>query len=93
MEQEPNSLWQLASRPEVRTAFWVLSFGGVLGSILIITLLTALAADKTPWEWLKALILPAVIASLGTPSAEPGSRDNEHETPRCRHTSTRCRNC
>jgi hypothetical protein len=66
MQQEPKHLWQLARRPEVRTILWVLSIGGVIGSILIITLLTALAANEPPWEWLKALILPAVIASLGT---------------------------
>jgi hypothetical protein len=66
MKQQPYSWWHLARRPEVRTALWVLGFGGVLGSILVLTLLAAHAADKTYWDWLKVLILPVVIAILGS---------------------------
>jgi hypothetical protein len=50
MKQQPNSWWHLVGRPEVRKALWILGFGGVIGSILVLTFLAAGAADKTVWD-------------------------------------------
>jgi hypothetical protein len=66
MRKEPSSLWQLAKRPDVRTALWIVGFSGVIGSMMLFTLYKAHAADKTDWDWLKALILPFVIAFVTT---------------------------
>jgi uncharacterized protein YjbI with pentapeptide repeats len=80
MKHEPSTWWQLARRPEVRTSLWILGFTGVIVSILIFTLLQAHAAEKTTWDWLKALILPAVVAALGTFGGAWFTRERSRET-------------
>lgn len=80
MKQQPNSWWHLVGRPEVRKALWILGFGGVIGSILVLTFLAAGAADKTVWDWIKALILPFVIAALGTFGGAWFTRERSRDT-------------
>lgn len=80
MQREPSSWWHLTRRPEVRLVLLVVSFGGVVGFLLIFTLHQAHAADKTNWDWLKALILPAVVAALGTLGGAWFTRERSRET-------------
>jgi uncharacterized protein YjbI with pentapeptide repeats len=80
MQREPSSWSQLVRRLEVRAALWVLSADGVIGSILIITVLEAHTADKMPWDWLKALVLPLVIAALGTFGGAWFTRERARDT-------------
>src|SRR5215204_2623006 len=48
-------------RPTKRQVLWTLG----IGVFLTITFLVALGYGKTPWDWLKVLIIPAVIAIGG----------------------------
>ena len=58
MTQEPGSGGLLSKKPVV---WWTLALGG----FLTITLLVALLNEQTPWDWLRVLIVPAVIAIGG----------------------------
>jgi hypothetical protein len=80
MWKERSSWWQLARRPDVRTALSIVGFSGVIGSIVIFTLLKAHAADKTDWDWLKALILPFVIAFVTTTGGAWFTRERVRDT-------------
>ena len=57
MTQEPNS----GGAPTRSQVLWTLG----IGVFLTITFLVALGYGKTPWDWLKVLIIPAVIAIGG----------------------------
>src|SRR5918997_4635404 len=80
MNQEARSWWHLGRRPDVRTALWIVGFGGIVGLLLIFTLHQAHAADKTNWDWLKALILPFVIAFVTTAGGAWFTRERARDT-------------
>jgi uncharacterized protein YjbI with pentapeptide repeats len=80
MWKERSSWWQLTRRPDVRAALWIVGFSGVIGSIVIFTILAAHAADKTDWAWLKALILPFVIAFVTTAGGAWFTRERARDT-------------
>src|SRR5215204_3009796 len=72
--------WHLARMPDVRIALWIVGFIGVFASILIFTPIKAHIVDKTTLDWLKALILPFVIAALGTFGGAWFTRERARDT-------------
>lgn len=72
--------WQLARMLDVRTTLWIVGFIGVIGSIVIFALLTAHVVDKATLNSLKALILPFVIAALGTFGGAWFTRERARDT-------------
>ena len=65
---------------DVRTTLWIVGFIGVIGSIVIFTLLTAQIVDKTTLNSLKTLILPFVIAAFGTFGGAWFTRERARDT-------------
>jgi hypothetical protein len=80
MRRERSNWWLLARRPDARTALWIVGFIGVIGSIVIFTLLKAHVTEKTILDWLKVLILPFVIAALGIFGGAWFSRERARDT-------------
>ena len=72
--------WHLARMPDVRIALWIVGFIAVFASILIFTPIKAHIVDKTTLDWLKALILPFVIAALGTFGGAWFTRERARDT-------------
>ena len=75
-----NSLRQPFKRPVQRTVLRILSYILVAALFLALTLLAASASEQAIWNWLKALILPAVIVLLGTFGGAWFTRERARDT-------------
>jgi hypothetical protein len=75
-----NNLRQTLRRPVLRTVVRNLSYGVVAAVFLTLTLLAAFAREEAFWNWLKALLLPTVIAALGIFGGAWFTRQRARET-------------
>jgi hypothetical protein len=80
MRKERSNWWQLARMPDARTALWIVGSIGVIGSLVLLALPEDYVADETILAWLKVLILPFVIATLGIIGGAWFSRERARDT-------------
>jgi multisubunit Na+/H+ antiporter MnhF subunit len=63
---ELKLLWQITRRPVLRKALRIVSLVVLVVAVAGSTFVVALFLDEKTWAWLKVLLLPAVIAFVGT---------------------------
>jgi hypothetical protein len=80
VKRQPSSLWQPFRRPVMRTILRTSIFSVVVALLLASTVFVAVNYPKAPWNVLKALIVPAVIAVLGAGGGAWFTRERARET-------------
>jgi uncharacterized protein YjbI with pentapeptide repeats len=72
-------LWWLTRRPVLRMALRIVCLVVIIVAVAGFTLIVALFFDEKIWTWLKALLLPAVIALIGTVGGAWFTRERARE--------------